>query len=72
MSLNKKELNFYKKNGYLVKEKLISNKEINKINSLIEKIINKEEKKKLKLKIQAGLIIITSFITQIHQIKGKF
>ena len=51
MSLNKKELNFYKKNGYLVKEKLISNKEINKINSLIDKIINKEEKKKLKLKI---------------------
>ena len=46
MSLNKKELNFYKKNGYLVKEKLISNKEINKINILIGKIIKKEEKKK--------------------------
>ena len=52
MSLNKKELSFYKKNGYLVKEKLISNKEINKINILIEKIIKKEEKKKkLGLKI---------------------
>ena len=54
MSLNKKELNFYKKNGYLVKEKLISNKEINKINSLIEKIIKKEEKKKTKIKNLGG------------------
>ena len=35
MSLNEKELSFYKKNGYLVKEKLISNKEINKINIFI-------------------------------------
>ena len=54
MSLNKKELNFYKKNGYLVKEKLISNKEINKINSLIDKIINKEEEKKTKIKNLGG------------------
>ena len=54
MSLNKKELNFYKKNGYLVKEKLISNIEINKINCLIEKIINKEEKKKTKIKNLGG------------------
>ena len=46
MSLNKKEVSFYKKNGYLIKENLISNKEINKINILIEKIIKKEEKKK--------------------------
>ena len=54
MSLNKKELSFYKKNGYLVKEKLISNKEINKINSLIDKIINKEERKKTKIKNLGG------------------
>lgn len=54
MSLNKKELNFYKKNGYLVKEKLISNIEIKKINSLIDKIINKEEKKKTKIKNLGG------------------
>ena len=54
MSLNKKELNFYKKNGYLVKEKLISNKEINKINILIGKIIKKEEKKKTKIKNLGG------------------
>ena len=54
MSLNKKELNFYKKNGYLVKEKLISNKEIKKINSLIDKIINKEEEKKTKIKNLGG------------------
>ena len=54
MSLNKKELSFYKKNGYLVKEKLISNKEINKINILIEKIIKKEEKKKTRIKNLGG------------------
>ena len=54
MSLNKKEVNFYKKNGYLVKEKLISNKEINKINILIEKIIKKEEKKKTRIKNLGG------------------
>ena len=54
MSLNKKELSFYKKNGYLVKEKLISNKEINKINILIGKIIKKEEKKKTKIKNLGG------------------
>ena len=54
MSLNKKELSFYKKNGYLVKEKLISNKEINKINILIEKIIKKEEKNKTKIKNLGG------------------
>ena len=54
MCLNKKELNFYKKNGYLVKEKLISNKEINKINIIIEKIIKKEEKKKTKIKNLGG------------------
>lgn len=54
MSLNKKELSFYKKNGYLVKEKLISNKEINKINILIGKIIKKEEKKKTRIKNLGG------------------
>ena len=54
MSLNKKEVSFYKKNGYLIKENLISNKEINKINILIEKIIKKEEKKKTRIKNLGG------------------
>tara|TARA_B100000085_G_scaffold284636_1_gene318242 strand:- start:2856 stop:3734 length:879 start_codon:yes stop_codon:yes gene_type:complete len=54
MSLNKKELNFYKKNGYLVKEKLISNKEITKINSLIKKILKREETKTTKIKNLGG------------------
>ena len=54
MSLNKKELNFYKKNGYLVKEKLISNKEITKINSLIKQILKREETKTTKIKNLGG------------------
>ena len=54
MSLNKKELNFYKKNGYLVKEKLISNKEVTKINSLIKKILKREKTKTTKIKNLGG------------------
>ena len=54
MSLNKKELNFYKKNGYLVKEKLISNKEVTKINSLIKKILKREETKTTRIKNLGG------------------
>ncbi len=46
---------FYKKNGYLVKDNLISIKEINKINNLVKKIINKEKNKKIKIKNQGGL-----------------
>ena len=38
MSLSKSEIRFYKKNGYLVKNKLIPLKEINNINKLIKKL----------------------------------
>ena len=54
MSLKKSEINFYKKNGYLVKNKLISELEINNINKLIKKILNKEENKKTKIKNLGG------------------
>ena len=46
MSITKSETNFYKKNGYLVKDQLISKKDINKLNSLINKIISKEKNSK--------------------------
>ena len=39
MSITRSETNFYKKNGYLVKDQLISKKDINKLNTLINKIV---------------------------------
>ena len=49
MSLNKSDLNFYKKNGYLVKKELIPIKTIKKINNLIKQIIKKEERRNSKI-----------------------
>ena len=54
MSITRSECNFYKKNGYLLKDELISNKEIKKLNSLINKIISKEKNSKKKVKDQGG------------------
>ena len=38
-------LNFYKKNGYLVKENLISKKTLDKINKIINEVVSKENRK---------------------------
>ncbi len=54
MSITRSESNFYKKNGFLFKDELISNNEINKLNTLIKKIITKEKKSKKKVKDQGG------------------
>ena len=54
MSITGSECNFYKKNGYLVKDQLISKKDINKLNSLINKIVTKEKNSKKKVKDQGG------------------
>ena len=54
MSIKNNEIDFYKKNGYLVKANLIPNKEINKINKLVKNIITKEKNKKKKIKNQGG------------------
>ena len=43
MSITRSETSFYKKNGYLVKDQLISKKDVNKLNTLINKIITKEK-----------------------------
>ena len=50
MSITRSESNFYKKNGYLLKDELISKKDINKLNSLINKIVTKEKNSKKKVK----------------------
>ena len=39
------DLNFFKKNGYLVKKNLITQKNINKINKVVNEIVSKENKK---------------------------
>ena len=48
MLISNKDIYFYKKNGYLVKDELISKKDINKLNTLINKIISKEKNSKKK------------------------
>ena len=40
------DLNLFKKNGFLVKENLISLTKINKINKIVNEVISKEKKKK--------------------------
>ncbi len=55
MRIRTNEVNFYRKNGYLVKENLISIKEVKKINNIVKKIIFKEKKKKIKIKNQGGI-----------------
>jgi ectoine hydroxylase-related dioxygenase (phytanoyl-CoA dioxygenase family) len=54
MTLTNSEIKFYKTKGYLVKSKLISEKEIKKINSLIKKILKKEEGSSAKIKNLGG------------------
>ena len=54
MSITRSESNFYKKNGYLVKDQLISKRDINKLNTLINKIVTKEKNNRRKVKDQGG------------------
>ena len=41
-----KDLNQFKNNGFLVKKNLITQKEINKINKVVNEVISKEKKRK--------------------------
>ena len=40
------DLNQYKNNGFIVKKNLITQKEINKINKVVNEVISKEREKK--------------------------
>ena len=68
------DLNFFKKNGYLVKKNLIIQKKINKINKIVNKVILKENKanKKMKQMELNLMIIITLFTIQTHHKIKKF
>ena len=39
------DINFYKKNGFLIKKNLISQASIDKINKIVKKLVSKEKKK---------------------------
>ena len=54
MSITRSESNFYKKNGYLLKDELIPKNDIKKLNALIKKIVTKEKNSKKKIKDQGG------------------
>ena len=75
MSITRSETSFYKKNGYLIKDELISKKDINKLNTLINKIVTKEKNSKRKIKIKVELkliIIIISYSIATHQKIKKY
>ena len=40
------DLNFYKKNGYLVKKNLINQKMINQINKVVNQVVSNEKNKR--------------------------
>ena len=40
------DINFFKKNGYLLKKNLIDHKTINKINKIVNEVVSKEKNKK--------------------------
>ena len=65
------DLNLFKKKGFLVKENLISQTKINKINKIVNEIISKE--KKLMVQMELNPIIITILYTiQVLQKIKKF
>ena len=66
------DLNLYKKNGFLVKENLISQTKINKINKIVNEIISKEKKKKngnSVIELNPMIITILSTIQVLQKIK---
>ena len=46
------DLNFYKKNGYLVKNNLIPQELLNRINKIVKEVTSKEKRKKNNIKNQ--------------------
>ena len=66
------DLNLFKKNGFLVKENLISQTKINKINKIVNEVISKEKKKKkvmVQMELNPIIITILSTIQVLQKIK---
>ena len=68
------DFNQFKNNGFLVKKNLINQKEIHKINKIVNEIISKEKQKKNQIRktILNLMITIILFTIQIHQKIKKF
>jgi Na+/glutamate symporter len=68
------DLNQFKNNGFLVKKNLITQKEINKINKVVNEVISKEKKEKDQItKTVLNLMtIIILFTILVHQKIRKF
>jgi hypothetical protein len=68
------DLNQFKNNGFLVKKNLITQKEINKINKVVNEVISKEKEKKDQIikTVPSLTIIIILFTTQVNQKIKKF
>ena len=68
------DFNQFKNNGFLVKKNLINQKEINKINKIVNEIISKEKQKKDQIRktVLNLMITIILFTIQIHQKIKKF
>ena len=66
------DLNLFKKNGFLVKENLISQTKINKINKIVNEVISKEKKEKkviVQMELSPMIITILSTIQVLQKIK---
>ena len=58
------DLNLFKKNGFLVKENLISQTKINKINKIVNEVISKEKKGEMVMvQMELNPMIITILYT---------
>jgi Na+/glutamate symporter len=68
------DLNQFKNNGFLVKKNLITQKEISKINKVVNEVISKEKKEKDQItKTVLNLMtIIILFTILVHQKIRKF
>ena len=68
------DLNQFKNNGFLVKKNLINQKEINKINKIVNEIISIENKKKNQIRktVLNLMTIIILFTILVHQKIRKF
>ena len=63
------DLNLFKKNGFLVKENLISQTKINKINKIVNEIISKEKKVMVQMELSPMITTILSTIQVLQKIK---
>ena len=63
------DLNLFKKNGFLVKENLIHQTKINKLNKIVNEVILKEKKVMAQMELSPMIITILFTIQVLPKIK---